>query len=195
MNSYSTTGLGDILEDMRAEYKAGSLDRLEPSDCISRYSTSIQSNRRHVLLVASDDNFPATSENRYMNNSHVYWASPFYADDATSGEQAANSYNWMCSAMNIDGVCSNNVDIVRGSPDSWRVGYDCNDDFNGINMGNLCNLKTTPVQYCLSQRAQPHCRLQFDTTIAVVVTVLNFCKSSLYHLQCSCIAVQSRIPS
>jgi hypothetical protein len=74
--------------------------------------------------------------------------------------------------MNLDGACSNDVDLARQNISSWRVGYDCQDKLE------ICKLGTFPVQYCLAQPAEPHCRLQFDTTIAIIVTLLNFGKLS-----------------
>lgn len=161
---------------MYEDYHAGLLDRLEPENCISQYATSIQSSRRHVLLVASDENFPIPQQNVFLNNSHVYWANPFYANDATEGQSASNAYNWICSTLNMDGTCSNNVESVRNDVQSWRVGIKCTGDPLDVNMGSWCDYKTAPVEYCLSQKAQPHCKLQFDSAIAIVVTILNFGK-------------------
>jgi hypothetical protein len=172
---YNTQNIAAVLNSLHSESKAGSLERLEPAECLNKYATSIQSNRRHLLLVAGDDNFPTAEANTFINGSHVYWAFPFFASDAQGGESASNSYNWICSAMNLAEPCSNNVDRVRASPSTWRVGYNCTDYYTP----ELCALGTFPVEYCLSQQAEPHCRLQFDTTIAITVTVLNFGKYPL----------------
>jgi hypothetical protein len=169
---YITDNVGRILTMLHKDYKAGSLERLEPADCLNKYATSIQSNRRHVLVVAGDDNFPTAEANPFINGSHVYWNFPFFASDAQGGQSASNSYNWICSAMNIAEPCSNLVDKVRASPSTWRVGYNCTD----FTSSRVCDIGNSPVEYCLSQRAEPHCRLQFDTTIAITVTVLNFGK-------------------
>jgi hypothetical protein len=171
---YTTSDLPQTLQGLYQDYHAGLLDKLEPDKCISQYATSIQSHRRNVLLVASDDNFPVPSENAYLNNSHVYWASPFYANDARDGQDSSNAYNWICSTLNIPGVCSNNVDKIRNDLGSWRVGNNCTSPID--NFGRSCDFKMAPVEYCLSQKAIPHCRLQFDTTIAIIVTSLNFSK-------------------
>jgi hypothetical protein len=175
--SYSTEPIPWLLETLHAESKVGILDRLEPNECLSQYALTVQSNRRNLLVVASDDNFAPAAQNKFITGSHVYWGSPFLANDATNGEDASNAYNWMCSAMNLEGVCSNNVDRARQNTSSWRVGYDCDDM-------ELCQLGTFPVQYCLAQPAEPHCRLQFDTTIAIIVTALNFGKLPCFHTCC-----------
>jgi hypothetical protein len=36
-----------------------------------------------------------------------------------------------------------------------------------------------PVDYCLSERAEEHCKLQFVPAIAILVTILNLCKAIL----------------
>jgi hypothetical protein len=165
-----------LLETLHREAQAGTLERLNPTDCLNQYATSIQSNRRNLLLVASDANFPTSEENKYINGSHVYWAGPFFSADAKSGQRAADSYQWICSAIGKEGQCSTNVNQVHNNPSAWRVGNvdACGDGFYKM---SACDMGTFPVEYCLSQPAEPHCRLQFDTAIAVLVTFLNFGKS------------------
>jgi hypothetical protein len=66
-STYSTTPIPWLLETLHAESKAGLLDRLEPKDCLEQYALSVQSNRRSLLVVASDDNFPPPAENKFIN--------------------------------------------------------------------------------------------------------------------------------
>lgn len=171
-STYSTAPIPWLLQTLHSEGKAGLLDRLEPKDCLEQYALSVQSNRRSLLVVASDDNFSPPAENRFINGSRVHWAGPFFANAAKNGQDASDAYNWMCSGMNPDGVCSSDIDLARQNISSWRVGYDCQDKLE------ICKVGTFPVQYCLAQPAEPHCRLQFDTTIAIIVTLLNFGKFS-----------------
>ncbi|KAF3045926.1 hypothetical protein E8E12_007517 [Didymella heteroderae] len=42
-----------------------------------------------------------------------------------------------------------------------------------------CDRYEYPINYCLSESADPKCRLHFNTVIAVIVTVLNFFKAVL----------------
>lgn len=107
-----------------------------------------------------------------MNGSHVYWAAPYYATDSKNSRDASNAYNWICSGMQYDSFCANEVDKLKANVGAWRTGHYCltSTDY----LAAYCpEARTFPVQYCLSERAQSHCRLQFDTTIAVIVTVLN----------------------
>jgi hypothetical protein len=175
---YDTSGIPRILQDLHDGAQVGTLERLNPTECLNRYATTIQSNRRNLLLVASDENFPSPGDNKYILDSHVYWAGPFFAGEAKTSNRAADSYLWICSAIGKRGPCSSNVDEVHKNPNSWRVGYKDN-CWDIIDRTSPCDLGTFPVEYCLSQPAEPHCRLQFDTSIAVLVTFLNFSKSHL----------------
>jgi hypothetical protein len=173
---YPDGGLSQILQDLHRDYKAGTLDTLTPTECINQYATAIQSNRRHLLLVASNNNFPTVAENKFINGSHVYWADTFQASNAQAPEQAADSYGWICSAVgDYSSTCSNEVDGVRNNATAWRVGRYCPET-------GPCIAGVFPVEYCLSQRAEPHCRLQYNMSIAVIVTVLNLGKSCVGDL-------------
>jgi hypothetical protein len=188
--AYSRWEIPSILQDLHRSAKAGTLERLTPTECLNRYATSIQSNRRNLLLVASDNNFPTAAENKLLNGSHVYWASPFYAANAKTGERAADAYSWICSAMQKETACAGNVKEALDSPSTWRVG----NNFGCWTYGGVpspCELGTFPVEYCLAQKSEPHCRLQFDQTIAILVTVLNFGKSRFPPISSMCIISSS----
>jgi hypothetical protein len=79
------------------------------------------------------------------------------------------TFEWICSALDDRSTpCSVLVKNLKKEP--WKVGKFCNDKGN-------CLLSGAPVKYCLSERVEPHCKLHFEPNIAIVVTVLNFCKS------------------
>ncbi|KAH5234289.1 hypothetical protein HBI62_025840 [Parastagonospora nodorum] len=181
---YNTANVPRILDDMHKKYKRGLLVKLQPQECLNKYATSIVSNRRHVLLVASDDNFPTLEDNVFINGSHVYWAGPYYATDSKNPRDASNGYNWICSGMQYNSFCANDVDKLKANVSAWRTGHYCPTPTTPL--GAFCaEARTFPVQYCLSEPAQPHCRLQFDTTIAVIVTVLNAVKAALmFYIAC-----------
>ncbi|KAF2030263.1 hypothetical protein EK21DRAFT_112181 [Setomelanomma holmii] len=169
-----------ILLDLHNDYKNNKLERLESAQCLNRYATSIQSNQRHVLLVAGDDRLPSANANRFMKGSHVFWANPFAAGDANSAPLAADAYSWICSGLDSagDSPCSSMIDGVRSNLSAWHVGPYCT---NSTQYGCVDHINL-PVEYCLAQHAEPHCRLKFETTIAVIVTVLNFAKAVLMYL-------------
>jgi hypothetical protein len=83
---------------------------------------------------------------------------------------ATHSYSWICSGITDDGSCENNINKIKLSGvAAWRVGWYCNADLK-------CEYHRWPVEYCLSEEAEPHCKLHFELTIAVMITVLNLCK-------------------
>lgn len=165
--------IGETLKSLWTKARAGRLERLSPSDCLNEYAQVIQSNRRNLLLVADDSNFRPPEENHFINGSHAYWADIFYATSATSTSDAADSYSWICSGQTGVAFCSYFVDTIKAAPESWRIGFYCD------NFYNECVPANFPVEYCLSERAEPHCKLHFEPNIAIIVTVLNFCKDSL----------------
>ena len=161
------------LESLWSNARAGTLERLEPAQCIDEYATSIQSNRKNLLLVSGDDNFPSPMENYFIHGSHVYWAAKFEVGAAAESAAASKAFQWVCSMLDkkheyLATPCSVEVEDVRKQK-SWQVGWLC--DKQG-----LCAMSRSPVEYCLSEPAQPHCKLHFEPTIATIITILNLCK-------------------
>lgn len=154
--------------------REGKLDRLENADCIDQYAKTIQSNRRSVLLVADDEHFPPPAENPFRNGSNVYDWSVFDTFELRSSvNEAADVYSWICSGLDDyrskggSPACVDYIDTVKNAPEAWRV-----------------SLWSWPVQYCLSEKAEPHCQLRFNLGIMILVTILNFSK---YHIvTCPC---------
>jgi hypothetical protein len=157
------------------------LDRLEPAECLNQYATSIQTKRRNLLLVASNEHFPTIQQNNFSSGSHVYWASPFYSYTVELVGDSANAYSWMCSGLDREGDCADNIDKIKADPSAWRVGAACSNKTASLTSSPVCQDGAFPVEYCLSEPAEPHCRLQFDTTISVIVTVLNLSKLHLNY--------------
>jgi hypothetical protein len=159
--------------------RAGKLERLDTAECIDNYATSIQSNRRNLLLVAQDDYFPPPEENFFLNKSRIYWAGDFRAEDARDLENAPDPYSWMCTSLEVYDQCSDELETIKkAGVDLWRVGYYCDEN-------SVCDVARWPVEYCLSEPAEPHCKLHFELPIAIVIIVLNFgesLSSFLLHL-------------
>ena len=62
------------------------------------------------------------------------------------------------------------------APETWQVGNGCNDVVAGP-----CGSESWPVQYCLSEPAEPHCKLHFSRAIAITVIIVNFCEFRTLH--------------
>ncbi|KAF2683140.1 hypothetical protein K458DRAFT_390412 [Lentithecium fluviatile CBS 122367] len=138
------------------------LDNLTNIECIEQYAVMLQSKRRNVLLVGSDDKFPPANESG-SGGSRVYAIDYVSANNAALPEHAPYMFNWICSMPNnFDSYgrerCLDKLDDVKSASDSWTVLF--------------------PVDYCLSERTG-HCKLQYMPSITILVTVLNLFKAVL----------------
>lgn len=174
----------EALDLLWKKARAGDLDNLTASECLNDYAQIIQSNRRNLLLVARDAEFPPPDTNFYVNGSYVYWGDKFSSGSATGATNAASAYSWICSGISMtpevtvsSTPCSVSVSQFQGNISSWRPGWWCPPD-EGFKWSD-CQYASWPVEYCLSEKAEQHCKLHFEPTIAVVVTVLNLRKCSL----------------
>jgi hypothetical protein len=151
----------EVLSMMWEKAREGKLARLEISECVDQYIKVIQSDRRNLLLVADDTQFASPDQNTFRNRSSVYdWAlssNNWRAEGAMSSDvgwicQNVSEYNRLTGTDTIP--CSNYIDTIKNSPQTWRIA-------------------DLPVQYCLSEKAEPHCKLRFDQTIMIITTILN----------------------
>jgi len=119
--------------------------------------------------VAADSKMP--EPNKTINGlKEIYSLSYFSASDTQNPDQAGDIYRWICSDnpewWSYPGPrkrCTELIDSIKSAPKDWKVGY----------------TKTYPVDYCLSEKAEPHCKLQFTLGIAILVTLLNLFKAIL----------------
>ena len=122
------------------------LEHLDKASCMKAYRNHLVSDRRNVLAVTSSP--PVNSSNLL----DVLSAGPNTAFDPT---------RWICSLLPEYGtkppVIPCDVNVALQHVDSWTLGD-----------------KT--VEYCLSERVDEHCQLQFSQTIMIVVIVCNFLK-------------------
>lgn len=140
----------------------------------------IQSNRRNLLMVTSDENI----ESKYVipppeyfvtNNTNTFWSGSFDAAEALQQDQFEDSYGWICSGLDYsakDILCANRVEEIKSAPHTWKMGSGCSE-------GQIYCYRyedLLPVDYCLSEPAPPLCKLHFSPVVAIIVTTLNFCK-------------------
>lgn len=148
-----------------------------------------------------------TSNNDYYS-SRAYLTLPFepeinntnwYQYDYFDAKKALNHYQrnfdelyWICSELPRKSTpCINRIGELLQAPQSWVVGNSCSGGPPG-----WCDQSRWPVMYCLSERAELQCKLHFNQVIAVIVTILNFCKSSFLVMLRSCrLLIRSNHPS
>lgn len=189
-DGYPNGEFPEILNSLWSRAQNDSLVRLELAECINEYATAIQSFKRNVLLVARDEDFPPRHENTFINDSYVYDAVAFASIYAKNPEQSADAYQWICSGLppkENNNHCTDRISEIRSNTSAWRVGGDdcwsVQDPSNQHIWTSGCSdfsaTKKHPVSFCLSERAPPHCKVQLNSTILVIVTVVNFLKAIL----------------
>jgi hypothetical protein len=175
-----------ILQILKEKAQHGSLLKLEPKECIEQYAQLVQSDRRNVLLVGADKYFPPVENSTLWRGSHVYSSDRFSAKDVYGPQTAGNAYAWICGGS-IGGTggggggeaCSDEIDDIKESSGTWRTGWSCEPAPKNSTLGSLCKSRAWPVDYCLSESGEPHCKLHFESSIAITVIVLNVLKALL----------------
>ncbi|KAF2439612.1 hypothetical protein P171DRAFT_525453 [Karstenula rhodostoma CBS 690.94] len=173
---FSNYNLSVVAPMMYEKARDNKLDRLSNIDCIGEYAKSIQTNRRNVLLVTADNRMPTPNTTAKGTPINIYSYNIFYAGQAKEVETAISSYEWICSGYprsygSNPLPCSASVDGIKSASDKWTVsGVAYHKDFGSL---------AYPVDYCLSEKSEPRCKVQFALPIAILVTILNFFKAVL----------------
>jgi hypothetical protein len=162
----------------------GSLDRLSASECLTAYGTTVQSARRNLLVVTTDNGHAAdrnTSSlyplnNLSINNTNLHLGWDSRATDGLNHYLNEDPLAWICSGIpgKKHKSCQSRLAEVRNAPRSWQVAA-----ANCYASQGFCDRNRWSVDYCLSERVDSRCRLHFSPTIAIIVTSLNLCKSKL----------------
>lgn len=66
------------------------------------------------------------------------------------------SYDWICTDNHAHTGCD--IPTMRKDPSSWTI-------------------NNHPIEYCISQRFTPHCKLEVSIPLLIVVIVMNACKT------------------
>lgn len=150
-----------------AKFKESSLEKLDLGTCLTQYTTAIQSNRRKVFVViGGEDGNRTSSVPAPASDTHMYHIAEFEAILAVFPAEASDLYKWICSGLHDspNSSCANRLGELKNSPVPWRM------------------RGQRPVQYCLSESAALRCKLRLSRYIAIVVTMLNFCRFRLATL-------------
>lgn len=178
-----TTSTGYLLKDLWEKSRNGSLQKLEPAECIDAYGVMIQSAKRNLLAVVANEDinpglpnivYPPQTTYNDVNNTNVYTVGRSSAADGLEHyRQSATPFDWICSGLTPtpDTLCLDKLGDIKSSSQPWNISTGCYSEIQGY-----CDRYRWPIDYCLSESAEPKCQLHFNTIIAVIVTVLNFCK-------------------
>jgi hypothetical protein len=79
------------IRNMWAKGHNNELERLSNGDCLKAYAEMLQTKRRNVLLVASDDSMPPVNASTF-GGTYVYAVNAVAATTAATSQEAANIY-------------------------------------------------------------------------------------------------------
>jgi hypothetical protein len=156
--SYNETQYPGLKE---IQTQAKSWEFLSKTDCINSYATEFLNTRRDLVAVIVD----STS----TINDSVKGVLPFEFEYDQSRPSAFSAYGWICDAS--DGAsrygfptditshrCSDLISMVKSHSDRWQShGWQ--------------------IEYCLSERVDAKCSLNFSLPIIVVVMICNVGKA------------------
>ncbi|KAJ8109018.1 hypothetical protein OPT61_g7764 [Boeremia exigua] len=155
--------------DLWDKLQSGLLDRLEPAECLNAYGVTVQSTRRSlfVIVTANENDSPEPQSLPFYKNTNTNVLTSWYSDASRGLQHYGNTgegpIRWLCSGITIERParrCLDRFGELSNSTQPWTIGG-------------------RRVDYCLSEKAEPRCRLHFSPLIAIIVTALNFFKALL----------------
>jgi len=152
---YGGEGLGEILRGW--QHNTTSFERLENEACLKAYSANIISSRSDVVLVSSTP-----------DSSNSFLAIYPEVDAQVITNSVFHSRGWMCE-IPISHTCDAFQTVQN--PREWSVGLHPN------NKLSQQAPVATPIQYCLSQPIEEHCKLEVSLAIVIVVVSCNLLKA------------------
>lgn len=165
------------LKDLWRKSSNGTLDRLSPAECLDAYATTIQSTKHNLFIVVAgkNDNMSSAVYFPYLtdiNNNNLYSIKGFSASEGLGQEEGHDPLEWICSGLpdKENSRCQSRVGEITNKPQTWSIAGGCSA------YERHCDPYRWLVDHCLSERAEPRCRLYFSPIIAKIVTALNFCK-------------------
>lgn len=149
---------------MTPVYTSFPYERLSNRDCIREYGKQFIDNRRDLILVVPGDG----EEPRYYS----------HGIDSNSRQPFA----WVCYSFNRDLYGNSSYEYTDPPPcdvnNYTNQGDSCPCDVNNyINQADSWKVNGSTVQYCLSERMDERCSLQFSMHIMVAVIICNAVKS------------------
>ena len=150
----------DVIDDTMPIYEnyqsnKTSFGRLENKECVKTYSTPALSAYADLLLMTN-----------YSNATNSYLMSETGVCPTILGRSNDCSSNWMCS-IPMENYC--NMSDLNKHPQSWSMGvipaYESNEDI------------PVSIDYCLAQKVEEHCKLQFSLAIMLIVILCNLVKT------------------
>ncbi|EQB43346.1 hypothetical protein CGLO_18004 [Colletotrichum gloeosporioides Cg-14] len=141
------------LKEIQKSAEAGTLTRLDNSQCIQAYQNSqYESSWKNLLLVTS-----------VSSNESILQV---WAHEAQNPEI---SENWLCHGDGHDG-CNFNDMVSHAS--SWKIEGVC----RAKSFNETCESFDAPILYCLAETFPGNCKTQVNTALLAIVILFNAIK-------------------
>ncbi len=133
-------------------------EKLENKACIDTYEASVLSKYADVLLITSYAN---STDSLIEGNSRML-------PNILSSSAFQSQTDWICGMPYNMGECDKTQ--IRKHSQDWSIIANSYLEENPA-------APVMPIQYCLSQRVEEHCQLQFSLAIMVIVILCNLLKT------------------
>ncbi|KAL9089010.1 MAG: hypothetical protein Q9159_002813 [Coniocarpon cinnabarinum] len=150
------TGIENNVSALQQQAMGGNLTFLTWQDCITQFSTDLQSKFSAVLLVMKDN--PSTTNS--------FWSSfPYYPPGSLQGEgPSLKAYAWVCNGAEI---CVPQQIRDSGTWNLSRISEGFNSDYEG---------QSETIDHCLARSVQQACSVDVSINLMVAVIVCNIIK-------------------
>ncbi|KAL9581715.1 MAG: hypothetical protein Q9212_003735, partial [Teloschistes hypoglaucus] len=144
--------------------------RLENAECIKKYGQEFVSSRGDLLAVspALNDSYSIKWFGTKGPNIDSLPSNGWMCDRYPEGQFGEEVYFRRC---HLSTVLQNAANWTIGSD---RIVSDQKADFRA----HLVGSRSDPVEYCLSERVEERCRLQFSPALLIIVVICNAIKAS-----------------
>ncbi|KAF2399581.1 hypothetical protein EJ06DRAFT_522457 [Trichodelitschia bisporula] len=143
---------GNLAYRLHQEALDGRLEKLSNKDCLNEYAVPLQSKRRNVVVI---------TEANHTHTTDVF--DVYHAWIPTEHPQSREEqYSWICEDIKSNADrCVFHMEKLRSNASAWTIS-------DGAR-----------VKYCLSEKTEEHCKLQFHITLAVIVTLVTLFKTAV----------------
>ena len=133
--------------------QSNELKRLDSSQCLDAYAVTYQKTYGSLLLVTDDVQ---------TSSSYIFIS----AQDVFDPPANVSPYEWLC-ANHPGHECSTLLPGIRDQAkhNNWTVAHPPNNTYR--------------VKYCLGEKIQEHCKLQYSLPLTVLVIVFNVAKACI----------------
>lgn len=148
----STRGIRTVINQLHRQALGKELDILKNTECIEGYAVPLQSNRGNLIVITENN------KNRTADVFDAYEA----AVPVQYVRDGPEQYSWLCTALDLpaNDQCIFHFEHLRKESSTWTI--------NGAK-----------VKYCLSERVDEKCKLQFNLLLILVVFSICLFKTIL----------------